>query len=257
MQLLKAPQQTFAGRYYQFEGITVEPLGHREDHRLRGLERPGPLDRTWHAQRGRLGLVQRVEDPSEHRMLALVGVPGCAGQGDAQHQVAIGHAVTEQPRVACQAAAEQRQPGIRRPERPKCEPRQPPLSAIAAIGHPASVTLPKPCSNVTLRGLSRPPSQRLSHRSPRRPKAALTRLLKRRAPRLVISQAESLLGTLHVNPGAGAEVCHLGHATKATAIADWEVGLPRLNALHPVSCPDHHANHRRLMQRIERALIGR
>lgn len=28
MQLLKAPQQTFQGRYYQFEDITVEPLSH-------------------------------------------------------------------------------------------------------------------------------------------------------------------------------------------------------------------------------------
>jgi hypothetical protein len=55
-----------------------------------------------------------------------------------------------------------------------------------------------------------------------------------------------------------AQVRHLGHPRdQSYAIAGWEVGLPRLNALHPVSCPDHHANRRRLMQRIERALIGR
>jgi hypothetical protein len=44
--------------------------------------------------------------------------------------------------------------------------------------------------------------------------------------------------------------------TRATAITGWEVGLPRLSALHAVSCMDDHANHRRLMQGIKGALIG-
>jgi hypothetical protein len=44
-------------------------------------------------------------------------------------------------------------------------------------------------------------------------------------------------------------------ATRATAIAGWEVGLPRLSAL-PASCTDDHTNHRRLMHGIEGALIG-
>jgi len=44
--------------------------------------------------------------------------------------------------------------------------------------------------------------------------------------------------------------------TRATAIAGWEVGMPRLSALHAVSCMDDHANRRRLMQGIEGALIG-
>jgi hypothetical protein len=47
------------------------------------------------------------------------------------------------------------------------------------------------------------------------------------------------------------ELRHLGHLqTRATAIADWEAGLPRLNALYPASCTDDYANHRSLMQGI-------
>jgi hypothetical protein len=45
--------------------------------------------------------------------------------------------------------------------------------------------------------------------------------------------------------------------TRAAAIVGWEVGLPRLSALHAVSYMDDHANRRRLMQGIEGALIGR
>jgi hypothetical protein len=53
------------------------------------------------------------------------------------------------------------------------------------------------------------------------------------------------------------ELRHLGHPqTRATAIADWEVGLPRLNALYPAPCADDHANHRIFMHEIGCALIG-
>jgi hypothetical protein len=43
---------------------------------------------------------------------------------------------------------------------------------------------------------------------------------------------------------------------RATAITGWEVDLPRLSALHAVSCMDDHANHRGLMHGIKNALIG-
>ncbi len=43
---------------------------------------------------------------------------------------------------------------------------------------------------------------------------------------------------------------------RATGITGWEVSPPRLSALHPVSCTDDHANHRRLMHAIEDTLIG-
>lgn len=44
--------------------------------------------------------------------------------------------------------------------------------------------------------------------------------------------------------------------TRATANAGWEVGLPRLGAVHSLSCMDDHANHCGLMHGIEDALIG-
>jgi hypothetical protein len=44
--------------------------------------------------------------------------------------------------------------------------------------------------------------------------------------------------------------------TRATAITVWEMGLPRLSALHAVSRMDDHANRHKLMQAIKDALIG-
>jgi hypothetical protein len=44
--------------------------------------------------------------------------------------------------------------------------------------------------------------------------------------------------------------------TRATAITVWEMGLPRLSALHAVSRMDDHANRHKLMQAIKGALIG-
>ena len=43
--------------------------------------------------------------------------------------------------------------------------------------------------------------------------------------------------------------------TRATAITVWEVGLPRLSALHAVSRIDDHENRHQLVQKIKGALI--
>lgn len=44
--------------------------------------------------------------------------------------------------------------------------------------------------------------------------------------------------------------------TKAKAIANWEVGLPQLSALHPCPAKMTMQTHPRLTQGIEGALIG-